>query len=50
VAYDDDGYGGANSLIKGYKLLLTGQYTIVAKAFGDASYGSFEVNLERKQR
>jgi len=49
VAKDDDSYGGSNSLISGYKLLQTGQYTIVARAYNDASYGSFEVYLERKR-
>lgn len=47
VAYDDDSLGGSNSLIKGYQLLQSGQYTIVARAYNDQGSGPFEVLLER---
>ncbi len=47
VASDDDSLGGSNSLISRYRLLQTGQYIFVARAYNDASTGSFEVRLER---
>lgn len=47
VASDDDGYGNSNSLISNYRLLNSGVYTIIARAYDDASAGTFYVLLSQ---
>ena len=44
LAYNDDGGGGTNSLIQ-YSLGYTGQYRVIAKAYGRDRYGSFQLSL-----
>lgn len=43
VASDDDGYGNSDSQISGYQLRSTGSYTIIARAYNDASSGAFSL-------
>ncbi len=40
---DDDSGGSYNSLISGFALPSTGQYTVVARAYG--GYGSFDIGI-----
>ena len=46
VASDDDSYGGSDALIKDFRLRQTGQYTIIARSYNNASAGTFSIFLQ----
>lgn len=46
VISDDDSYGGSDALIKDYPLQQSGQYTIIARAYNNASAGAFSIYLQ----
>ena len=46
-ASDDDGGGNSNSLIQDHRLLRSGKYTAVARAYQDRSAGFFRLSLRR---
>ncbi len=46
VVSDDDSYGGSDALIKNYRLRTTGQYTIIARSYNNASVGTFSIYLQ----
>lgn len=48
VASDDDSYGNSNSLISNYRILTSGVYTIIARAYNDATAGPFYVLLTQE--
>lgn len=46
VVSDDDSYGGSDALIKNYRLRTTGQYTIIARSYNNASTGTYSIYLQ----
>lgn len=43
---DDDSAGDDDALIKDYTMQLPGQYTIIARDYGDAATGDFELSVD----
>lgn len=45
VTFNDDGGQGLNSLIENFTLPATGEYTIIARSFGNRGEGSYTLSL-----